>query len=223
MHPHAPAHGQPHVWLTHRRVFARAQVLSGPSSRLFCSAPRTMPTRRPTPRPSPRHSASWSVHPALLAWRCHVQAVPVRSPVRMQVVIRRSFCLQLTMLGVACRCEASGSRPGRSTWAASRLRPAQGPRLWEGAGFRQRWWLQRSARSRHQGPAEHQNARRGSGGVRHATTQEVRAGSEAGQAVDGGLGPHQAAKPPVLGPPAAQAAGQAAGPAAGQAVEPTRC
>jgi hypothetical protein len=39
------AHGQPYVWLTHRRVFARAQVLSGPSSRLFCGAPRTMPTR----------------------------------------------------------------------------------------------------------------------------------------------------------------------------------
>ena len=39
------AHGQPYAWLTHRRVFARAQVLSGPSSRLFCGAPRTMPTR----------------------------------------------------------------------------------------------------------------------------------------------------------------------------------
>eukprot|EP01046_Picozoa_sp_COSAG06_P044100 COSAG06_NODE_5887_length_3228_cov_14.702461_3_plen_104_part_00 len=43
-----------------------------------------------------------------------MQAVPVRSPVRMQVVIRRSFCLQLTMLGVACRCEGSGSRPGKA-------------------------------------------------------------------------------------------------------------
>ena len=299
MHPHAPAHGQPYVRLTHRRVFARAQVLSGPSTRLFWRAPRTPPTRRPTPRPSPWHSASWRiVQGALLAWGCRLQAVALRSLVRMQLrhpqvllsaadhvqlhrlwlrrlqlrrlqlrrlqlrrlqlrrlqlrrlqlrqlqttqlqlqttelqlqttpgtlpgtlpgqlqlVTHRSFCLQLTMLGVACRCEGSGSRPGRSTWAASRLRWAQGPRLRECAW---RWWrwLQRCAGTGAEGPDTYQDPRRGSApcGVRHAAEQKVRAAKQARQAVGGGNGPRQAAKPPMLGP------GAAAIPATGQAAE----